>query len=409
MTFIQCYFAILIVFFVLCLLTKKEHLWIPICLVVIALAVLAYNWTPNESDDMNRYMSYIEIMHEGGHEALENIMDNNDTYGTYWACSYYFYLVSLFPNSHFLPFFNIIIIYGLNLFVIYSISRKACVSKTNFLIALLFYFSTYYYYDAVSGTRNAISFALAIFSFYVFFVAKKGKFLGIITAILSIFFHSTGIAIFALFGWAFIFYLLIKKKFSKFLAYLIAFFSYQIFVVGAEILANIFPSVDLFNTVYEKSSIYAGMNFFSYVSYVFSASSTQDTANFIACILMVVFFCYYSRFVSSKYSELRNIDLFVVTIGVFVFFAFGSFASLLGVRIIRFIFPVFGSIILMLGSTYQKQNYLSLRQKSFAENKVYVLSYDEKLSTYVFLAYIAYVAIYFWYSLTGSSLVNAYF
>ena len=379
------------------------------CLVVIALAVLAYNWTPNESDDMVSYMNYVDIMHEGGHETLENIMDSNDTYGTYWACTYYFYLVSFLPNSHFLPFFNIIIIYGLNLYVIYSISKKACVSKTNFLIALLFYFSTYYYYDAVSGTRNAISFSLAIFSLYVFLVPKKGKLLGIITAILSIFFHSSGIAIFVLFGWAFIFYLLVRKRFSKFLAYLIAFFSYQIFIVGAEILANLFPSVAIFNTVYEKSSIYAGMNFFSYVSYVFSASSTQDTVNFISCILMVVFFCYYSRFISSKYSELRNIDILNVIIGVSVFFAFGCFASILGVRIIRFIFPVLGFIILALGPTFQKQNYVALRQKSFAENKVYVLSYDEKLSTYVFLAYVVYIAIYFWYSLTGSSLVNAYF
>ena len=379
------------------------------CLVVIALAVLAYNLTPNESDDMVSYMNYVDIMHEGGHEALENIMDSIELYDTYWAFSYYLYLVSFLPNSHFLPFFNIIIIYGLNLYIIYSISKKACVSKTNFLIALLFYFSTYYYYDAVSGTRNAISFSLAFFSLYALLVPKKGKLLGIITAILSIFFHSSGIVILVLFGYVLICYWLIKKKFSKVLIYLITAFAVQIFAFGAELLVNLFPSVALFNTVYEKSLAYANVNLLTSISSLFSLVNTQDIVNFIACVLMVVFFCYYSRFISSKYSELRNIDLLTVTIGVFVFFTLGCFSSLLGIRIVRFIFPVLGFIILALGPTFQKQNYVALRQKSFAENKVYVLSYDEKLSTYVFLAYVVYIAIYFWYSLTGSSLVNASF
>ena len=71
-------------------------------------------------------------MRVGGWDRFQEMIQNNEfDFGALPIAGYYFYLISLLPDNHFLPFFTILISYGCMMLIIYKVAQRYKVDKLN--------------------------------------------------------------------------------------------------------------------------------------------------------------------------------------------------------------------------------------------------------------------------------------
>lgn len=388
---IQCFVAIIVIFIVIYWLTPRKSAWFPILVVTVLLAVLAFNFQPNETDDLTRYYSQINYLREYGYDYLQKCFDEGiNDWNVYRVCGYYFYFISKLPSNSYLPAITIFISYGLMFLVLYKVANKFNASKGNLFLSLMFFLSTYWYYDIASGIRNGLVFSVIFTCAYYMLFERKHILLCLVGCMLSCFMHSAGVI---LIGLLIITYLTINMN-SKFLNIILVFG----LAAGGwfmDYLSGI-TSNEYIQSIAGKAE--------HYVSGASLNVGTMFIVNVVTYVIVAVVMLYSIRFIKqSKYSEeFKNFNKFNTYIMCFMI---GSiFTSLIFVRLSRWILPVLGGMYYMIGMQLQSGQMVSTESKNELAEKSSKLVMQGRLRGLMIVIFFTYTCIHFFYLCTGSSL-----
>ncbi len=391
LTAVEVFVAIIIVFIVLYWITPRKNIWFPLAVVTVLLAVLAYNMVPYDTDDLVRYYQEIRYMRNDGIEELHRAFKENlYEWNTYRVAAYYFYFISFFPDNRWLQTVTIFIVYGLMLLVIYKAANRFNIDKFHMFIGIMFFLSTYWYYDTASGIRNGLSFAVSFACAYYHLVERKNIPLCYVGYILATFTHSAGIMPVLL---VLIAELTLNTS-GKFINFVLMFG-----LSGGGILIK-YLSEKTDNSFIQSIAGKAERH---------SANGTLGTGtmfwvNVVLLVVLVIFFIYVSYyFLNSEYShDLKRLYKYT---SITIYFMLGAILSgLIFVRFARWILPALGALIFMIGMQIQSNQIK--RGKMICPNGYVLPSVDirVKLRPIVIFLFCAFTAVHFWYLCNGSSL-----
>lgn len=394
---VECYLVIVAVFAIVYLFTPRKNIWIPFALVTVLFAVLAYNIVPNPTDDLLVYFHHMDILRHGGKAGIDAVLyENYFEWRTYRVSLYYVYLISQLPNNHFLPAITMFIVYSTGFGVLYKAAKRFDVNKINLFFASMFFISTYWFYDTVSGTRNGLAFAVAFACAYQHLVERKNITLCIIGYICAILTHSTGFLPVLLVLVA----LISSKTGGKVFKYLLIFG-----LAGGGMLLEFLSSVTdnaFIQSVAGRAEVHT------------PGGELETDTWFIVCLVTFIFVAilaaYFSKYFNEASENSENIKRFYKYSCVIIYFLIGSvFSWLIFVRFTRWIIPLVGALIIMLGFTLQARQEEKYKMQCFENNKIPDVSFILKLRPVAYILCIAYSAVSLWYACNGSSLIWMHF
>lgn len=395
-TALQWYIIIVAFFAVIYLFTPQKNIWFPFVAITLLFSFLAYNLTPASTDDIMVYYHHMDIFRADGLDGVNYALEQNwFDWRTYRVSLMYFYLLSKFPNNHFLPATTILIVYSLGFYVLYKASKKFDISKFGLFLASMFFISTYWYYDTASGTRNGIAFAVVFACAYQQFAEKKHILFCIVGYVAAILMHSSGIVPVALV----VATILTKKLNSKFVNFILLF---AMMASGAiiEYLGEVTDS-DFIKSIAVRAE--------SQTQDYIVSGNTGFYVNVSVLIVIVLLLLYFGNYIS-KYSLSRESKMLYKFMVIVIFFSIGAmFSELVFVRFARWIFPLIGALIFMIGTKAQKdveerRITEEMQNGMFAQRSLFL-----KLRPVVYCLFVVYTAVSFWYSLNGSSLIWLHF
>lgn len=396
LTALECYIVIVAVFAVVYWLTPRKNVWLPFVFIVIGFTVLAYNMTPAESDDVSRYFKALNEMRAGGYDTLQRYIEENQfDFKTFRVAAYYIYFLSKLPVNNFLPATTIFIVYALAFYVIYKAANRFNIQKSYLFFAVMFFISTYWYYDTASGTRNGIAFAVALACAYQHLVERKKIVLCYVGYFLAALMHSAGILPVVL---VLIAELTLNTS-GKFLNFVLI-FGLAGGGVLIKYLANISDNSFIQAIAGKAESHGIGSSL---------ETGTMFRVNLTVLLILIILLLYFSHyFLHSDYTnDLKRLYKYM---SIVVYFCIGSTLSgLIFVRFARWILPVLGALFFMIGMQIQRDQ---IEKDGIAYYKYYAplnQSVRVRIQPVIYIIYVAYTAVHFWYALNGSSLIWLHF
>lgn len=394
---ITWYLIFIGVFAVLYWVLPQKLNWISFIVLTFLFAFLAYKVEPNETDDISRYFHEMAFMREYGSKELDRLVEQNlFDFKNFRASMYYVYFISKFNDDYLLPAANIFIAYGLGFFSIFKAIRRFNINKVNSFIGIMFFLSTYWYYDEYSGTRNGIAFTLAFACAYQLMVERKYMLLSIVGLVIACFFHSAGIIPVVLIALTEI----TLNTSGKFVNFLLV-FGIIGGAVGIRFLDNISDN-SFIQGIAGKVDTYEA-------DFQFIETQTTFKVNVVVTIIVLLLIIYYSYFIlnDSRGGEMRRFYKFS---SIICYFCIGAtFSPLIFVRFARWIIPLIGCIIFMLGrdcqTRYIKDNTIEYCIYYAPTN----ISLRVKIQNIVVFLYCLFTAIHLWYACNGSSLIWLHF
>lgn len=390
LTAIECFVVIIAIYTVLFWIIPKKHVWFVFSVVVILLAVLAFNMEPNPTDDLTRYYEHLDYLRERGYDGLLYLIEtNNNNWQTYRVCAYYFYFISLFPDNHYMSAVTIFIVYGLMFLVFYKASRKFGVAKWCLYLGTMFFLATYWYYDTASGVRNGLAFAVIIACAYYHLVEKKNIFLCILGYAAACFTHSAGIMLVALVILALLTCNVKGNAINVLLVFGLAGGSALI-----QFLATITDN-SFIQSVAGKAEVNAAAESLD--------SGTMFYVNLATYVFVAAVIAYVSWYInrSELYGDIKKFYKFSLII---MFFMLGTlYSGLVFVRFARWIVPAIGSLLFMTGMQFQSKSIRKM-PASYAYDGPFGETLRLKTRSIFVLAFFGYASVHLWYLCTGSSL-----
>lgn len=395
-TAIECFIIIIAIFAVLYWIIPRKASWLPMLVTTILLSYLALKVVPNESDDLMRYYMQLDYLREYGIDYLHRCFDEGiNSWDTYRVCGYYFYILSRFDNDFLISAVTIFIVYGLMFLVLYKAANHFNVNKLYLFGGCMFFLSTYWYYDTYSGIRNGLVFAVIFACAYYHLVERKRIplcYLGYFLACLT---HSSGIMIVALV----ILTELTLNNSGKFMNFLLMF---GIIGGGAfvQFLATVTDNGFIQSIAGQVENQKASDSLYT---------ETLFLVNITMLIMVAVILIYFSTYIlHSEYSaDLKRIYKFS---SIILFFMVGSLYSvLIFMRISRWILPIIGALIFMIGMQLQSDKFA----KDGKSYTYYYAPFNEtvraRLKPMFCIVFCGYTAVHFWYLINGSSLYWMHF
>lgn len=384
---------IVIAFCVLYLLIPQKYVGWLFFATTLALAIMAFNCVPKETDDLANYYGQLEYLRNGDWNDFQTMLkDDSNHWGALPVCGYYFYLVSKLGNNGYLPGITIFLAYGLSFLVLHKASIRFKVNKMYLFLGCIFFLVTYWFYDICSGIRNGLAFTVFVACVYYDTVEKRHRFLCYAGYALCAGLHSSVIILVALR----IAVAITKNSKGNWISWLML----VAITVGGNILQWLGSVSDnkYLALLSEKADNNVGRSMEFGKTYIW-----VNTA-----VLLVVILCsmYLYKYIK-KQKNYNEIAVFGKFYTILLFFTTGSFISqLVYIRIIRWIIPVLGAMFFMVGmqSCRNTQNEIIAKQNpnSIIRNRDDVLASNELIITLLFTAF---TAVHWWYTCSGSSLI----
>ncbi len=392
---LNCYIIIVAVFAVVYLFTPRKNIWIPFVLITVLFTVLAYRLVPDPADDLTIYYHHVDVFREQGRAGVDYALQENwFDWRTYKSSLYYFYLLSKFPNNHFIASTTIFIVYALNFDVLYKAANRFNIDKIYLFLGSMFFISTYWYYDTASGTRNGLAFAIAFACAYYHLVERKNIVLCCFGYICAALMHSAGFMPVVLVLIA----LITLNTSGKVMKFLLVFG-----LAGGSALIQFLATLTDNSFIQniagraENHSPSGGLE-----------TGTMFLVNVATFALVVFITIYVSKYITEgEYS--KELKRFYHYTAIMIYFLIGClFSGLVFVRFVRWIIPVIGALMFMIGMQLQRNQI-----KQLPSYKLYEKPKSEifRLRTrgVVMIIYVAYIGVHFWYSVNGSSLIWLHF
>ena len=391
---LECFIAIIVIYIVVYWITPRKMNWIPFILVTVLLSVLAYKFVPNETDDLSRYYMQLDYLREYGMNYLRRCFDLGiNDWDTYRVCGYYFYFISRLPNNHWMPAITIFLCYGLAFLIFYKAANHFDVSKLYVFLGSMFFLSTYFYYDTVSGIRNGLAFAVVLACAYYHLVERKNILLCCVGYVLACLLHSA-----AVMPVAFVILTVItlntSGKVMKYgLIFGITIGGFLLNYLGENSSNGFIQSIAGKAEANGLGSLYTDTNFI------------VNIVTFAVVSIVVLYVSFY--ILKGEYAQ--DLKRFYKYSSIIVYFMFGSILStMIFLRFARWIAPVLGAVLFMIGMEIQNKQI-----KRNTPQYYYNASFPERAryqTKGVFmLFYFAYICVHFWYLVNGSSLVWIHF
>ena len=378
----------------LLLILPREYMWIPFVAVVVAMTILAYHIVPDETDDLYRYYGMLDIMREQGKAGLDYIVDLNwYDWQTFVTMRYYFYFLSFFPNNRYLAAVTMFIVYALMFLVIYKAAQRYQVSKGYVLLGTLFFLSTYWFYDTASGIRNGLAFAVVIACAYYHLVEKRNIILCLFGYVAACLLHSSPVLPVTIV----LITLFTMKIGSKFINI--------VMVLGLGIGGVLIQSLS-------KRTDNAFISAITEKSEDFSMGSSLNTqTNYLVNIATLAVFLIVIWYFSAYFAQDKEdpIYRFYRYCSNTAFFMIGClFSSLIFLRFARWILPIMGAVLFMVGM--QKQaDFVKKQPPNFIYTGEKKMVLRVRTQGAMLLVFFAYICVHFLYACVGSSLIWMHF
>lgn len=395
LTAVQTFLVILGLFSVLYWIIPKKGQFFVFLLTTLALAYMAYYIVPDELDDLSNYFFFINKMKAGGKEVLDELINTGQfEWDTYRVAAYYFYFISFFDNPHYLTAVTIFIVYFLMFLVIHKASIRFEVNKLYTYLGTMFFLVTYWYYDTASGIRNGLTFAVVFACAYYHLVEKKNVVLCYIGYILAVFTHSSGIIPVMLVLLTVITLNTSGKTFNFLLV-----FGTAVASVGINYLAGITDN-SLVQSLAAKTEHYTEKGAYD--------TSTMMMVNIITFLFVFLLLLYVSEYLLDEENPVK-LNRFYKYVSNTLFFLIGAyFLSIVFQRFTRWIVPMLGALVFMIGMQRQKEK-MERESKNYIAYAPQGVRLKYNMRPFVMIAFVAFIAVYIWYDCNGSSLAWAHF
>lgn len=398
LTAVQMFLVVIAVFAVIYWITPEKHSWFAFAFITVGMAWIAFNIVPDSTDDLARYFKVLNEMREEGYDGLQRYINEDQfDFKTFRVAAYYVYFISKLPNNSWLPCITMFLVYGLGFYCIYKASKRFQINKFYTFVGAMFFLCTYWYYDACSGTRNGLSFAIALACSYQLMVERKHKLLCYVGFVIASLTHSGGIIPVVLVILA----ELTLNTSGKFINFLLIFG-----IVGGAAGIRWLASISDNGFIQGIAGKVEGRE----ASAVdFANTGTMFQVNMVVLLVVVVLLLYLSYFILNceQANELRR---FYKYSSIITYFCVGAlFSGLIFVRFARWILPLIGALVYIIGMQLQ-QNYIEEKGMSYckyyAPTNVVMRVQIKPLVTFLFIAF---MAVHMWYMCNGSSLIWMHF
>ena len=395
-TVIQSFLIIIAIFSALFWILPRRFNWISFAVLTFLLSYMAFKIVPNMSDDLFRYYNIINSLRVQGWDRMKEFIDENIMdMGNYYTIRYLFWIVSRTDNNHWLQTIVIAFVYGSSSIMIILAQKRFEISRGYVYLGTLFFLSTYWYYDTASGIRNGLCFAIIVFCSYLLFVEKKLIILCILGYIIAFYLHSAGLLAVSLVFVTFILYR-INSVFINFV--------FMFSLIGGNFIVQTLAensTNSLLLSIAGRAEQHVGEDYI--------ISNTNFIVNIITVAIVVLIELFVNYYVRDYKSE-NDTSVFNKYVSLTMYFTVGSiFSGLIFLRFARWIVPILGGLILMIGLQRQKD---VITEKGENYYKYYAIPLERFLynvKPIVIIMVLAYSIVHLWYDYNGSSLTFAHF
>ena len=105
--------------------------------------------------------------------------------------SLYFYLISLLPSLNYLPAITAFLVYAINFYFIYRVSKRFDLTKRSTIILVLFILCNLNYAGVIMGIRFNLAVSICLLGVYLDLVEKKSLFIILPLYISALFMHTS--------------------------------------------------------------------------------------------------------------------------------------------------------------------------------------------------------------------------
>ena len=361
------------------------------------ITLLAFKFTPNDTDDLARYFWALDHFRENGKAELEwYISDGKYSWDVYRCMAYYFYFCSRFENNHVLPALTIFICYGSMFLIINKAANRFNVNKMNLFLGAMFAISTYWFYDTASGIRNGLAFSIAFLATYYHLVERKYIPICYALYVVAAFSHSAGIMPVLIVAVT----VLTFNNDGKLLKYFLAFG-----IVGGNMLLQYVAKSSSSKFILRLAG---QAEAHEATSINLMETGTMFRVNIAVLVVLIALLWYFSYFFTHG-EHSKELKRFYKYSSLYTFFMIGCmFSGLLFVRFMRWITPVLIALIFMIGSQLRDDQIRRIGKKQ-AYSLSPVLSERIHLKQMVTTLFVVFTAVHFWYLCEGSSLYWIHF
>lgn len=385
----------ILVFSILYSILPQKKNWIAFAILTFSMTYMAFHLVPDTTDDLYRYYIAINDLRDGGWDKMKEFIetDNHDM-ENYISVRYLFWIVSRTNNNHWLQTIAIAFIYGSTSIMILLAQNRFQITKGYVYLGSLFFLTTYWYYDAASGVRNALCFSIITFCSYILFVEKKAFVICIIGYIIAFYMHSAGLLAISL-----VIVTIILFNVDSVFVNLVFMFS----LIGGNILVqSVAEDSDnsLILSIAGRAERHVGGNTISH-----DTSFVVNIVTVLIAIIVVLFVSYYYKNnktdSSSKFYKYTSLTLYFVAGSVF--------SGMIFMRFTRWIVPTLGALILMIGLQKQKNLIEKTGESYYQYYAIPLERFLYGIKPLIIIMVIAYSLVHLWYDYNGSSLTWAHF
>lgn len=284
------------------MIVDRKHNWIYGLLLAILLALIAYNFSPSETQDLYRY--YVEMKTYYSNISFENYMQEMFS-NTKILFKVLQLIIAQTQNYQLLPFTMTLVGYFISFYVILDFSNKYKINPIIAIFMILVFILTFYHINFISGLAQYLAISIGFLGFYLEYIKDKNKCIYKVLYILPVFIHASMIIIPLI-------RVLLKFDFKKTKkVYIISLIIYAFLPNIIYQLLNVLPGME---TLAQKISIYTIQK--KQILY-----TTYDTITLIL-LLFYTFIFYKSRkeireYISTKYIDFVEIILLLNLFSIF--------------------------------------------------------------------------------------------
>lgn len=168
------------------ILKDKKHYGIYAFLLATLFAIIAYNFEPNNSQDLYRYY-YLMREYYGPMNIGEyiSVMFQNNKILFELLC----YIISQTANLRLLPFICTLIGYFIAFYIIMDFARIKEISSSKTLLVIFAFICIYYHINFISGLAQFLAINIAVLAFYLEYIKNKKGIIYKMLYIIPIFIH----------------------------------------------------------------------------------------------------------------------------------------------------------------------------------------------------------------------------
>lgn len=142
---------------------------------------------PNQASDLYWHYQTLNSFKKLGF-AYFSIFNKSESLPLYGL---YFYVISLLPDIRFLPAITAFVVYSLNFYLVYRISKKYELHKRSVIILMIFILCNLNYSGVIMGIRFNLAISVCVLGLYLDLIEKKSLLVTLPLYVLPVLMHSS--------------------------------------------------------------------------------------------------------------------------------------------------------------------------------------------------------------------------